>query len=170
MEHKLRTINLCLPDEAETEKFGHTVAKALKTFTKEIDSEGFVIRLDGDLGAGKTTLTRAILRGLGYERRVKSPTFALLEQYNLDSFLLNHFDFYRFETPEEFDEAGFRDNYGPGQVTISEWTQKAEPFVPDADIQIVLRNGSNDISREGEILAISNKGERFLEEVKNDRS
>ena len=83
-----------LPDEQATNELGAELAAVLLENKDEILSSGLNIRLCGDLGAGKTTLTRALLRALGFEGRVKSPTFTLLEPYSIDGFTLNHFDFY----------------------------------------------------------------------------
>ena len=154
--------------EKEMEFLGQVLAKALGEMSEQIQEQGLIIRLNGDLGAGKTTLTRAILRGLGYQKRVKSPTFSLLEIYKLKDFTLNHFDYYRFESPEEFEDAGFRENFGPGQVTISEWTSKAEPYVPEADIQIVITQGDEEEKREVKISANNEVGQKLLAKVNND--
>ena len=155
-----------LSDEHEMELLGQDLAKGLDSLKDLIKEKGLTIRLNGDLGAGKTTLTRAILRGLGYQRRVKSPTFSLLEIYKLEAFTLNHFDFYRFETPEEFEDAGFRENYCPGQVTISEWTSKAEPFVPEADVEIDITQGADEQTREVKISACSEVAQNLLAKIK----
>jgi tRNA threonylcarbamoyladenosine biosynthesis protein TsaE len=77
---------------------------------------GLVIYLSGELGAGKTTLARGILRGLGYDGRVKSPSFALVEPYLFSRLYLYHFDFYRFTDPRELGEAGFREYFNPDSV------------------------------------------------------
>ena len=91
------------------------------------------------------------MRGLGYQRRVKKSYIFLYWKFSkLEAFTLNHFDFYRFETPEEFEDAGFRENYGPGQVTISEWTSKAEPFVPEADVGNRYHPGSRRADQRGQ--------------------
>ena len=79
-----------------------------------------------------------MLRRLGFAGPVKSPTFSLVETYPVAGLTLNHFDFYRFEEPEEFEDAGFRDLFGPGFVSATEWTEKASPYVPDADLVIEL--------------------------------
>lgn len=159
---------LHISSENEMERLGKVFALALTGLSKEIQDQGLAIRLSGELGAGKTTLTRSILRGMGYQKRVKSPTFSLLEIYKLDNFTLNHFDFYRFETPEEFEEAGFRENFGPAQVTVSEWTSKAYPYVPEADLELDIGLGSDYLSREVRITANDEIGQKLLTEIKND--
>ena len=79
------------------------------------------------------------MRHLGVTGRVKSPTFELVSDYDvLDGIAFHHFDFYRFESPIEFDEAGFRDLFGPGSITASEWSDKAGEFLPSADLELVI--------------------------------
>ena len=134
MNTDAHSLEFHLADEEATSELGARLARALDSVKSEILEKGLNIKLVGDLGAGKTYLMRSALRALGFEGRVKSPTFSLLETYKVDGFTVNHFDFYRFEDPVEFEEAGFRENYGPGRVVASEWTSKAEPFVPQPDL------------------------------------
>lgn len=119
-----------LPDEAATLAFGAELARALVP--------GLTIYLIGDLGAGKTTLTRGVLRGLGYNGKVKSPTYTLLELYTVSSLYLYHFDFYRFADPQEWVDAGFRDYFNADSVCIVEWPEKAGEFLPAPDLRIQL--------------------------------
>jgi tRNA threonylcarbamoyladenosine biosynthesis protein TsaE len=100
------------------------------------------IALHGDLGAGKTTLVRHLLRALGAQGRIKSPTYAVVEPYELDAFPAWHFDFYRFDDPREWEDAGFRDIFaGPG-LKLAEWPDKAAAVLPpaDLDLHITLRD------------------------------
>jgi tRNA threonylcarbamoyladenosine biosynthesis protein TsaE len=99
---------------------------------------GMVIYLRGDLGAGKTTLVRALLQALGYTGRVKSPTYTLLEQYEAGGLHLRHFDLYRFQDEEEWETAGFRDEFDGRNVCIVEWPEKAHDLIPQADVEIVF--------------------------------
>jgi len=119
-----------LPDEAATLAFGAELARALVP--------GLTIYLVGDLGAGKTTLTRGVLRGLGYSGKVKSPTYTLLELYTVSSLYLYHFDFYRFADPQEWVDAGFREYFNADSVCIVEWPEKAGEFLPAPDLRIQL--------------------------------
>jgi tRNA threonylcarbamoyladenosine biosynthesis protein TsaE len=94
------------------------------------------IALHGELGAGKTTLVRHLLRALGVQGRIKSPTYAVAEPYELPGQPVWHFDFYRFDDPREWEDAGFRDIFaGPG-LKIAEWPDKAAGLLPRADLDI----------------------------------
>jgi len=119
-----------LPAEADTLALGRSLAAGL--------APGMVIYLMGDLGAGKTTLARGLLRGLGYTGRVKSPTFTLVEVYEFSRLYLYHFDFYRFSDPKEFGETGFREYFNPQSVCLVEWPDKAAGL-PAADLKVVLQ-------------------------------
>lgn len=119
-----------LPDEAATLAFGAALAHAL--------TPGLTIYLVGDLGAGKTTLARGVLRGLDYMGKVKSPTYTLVEVYTVSRLSLYHFDFYRFADPREWVDAGFREHFNPDTVCLVEWPEKAGEFLPTPDVRIVL--------------------------------
>ena len=125
---------------------------------------GMTVHLRGDLGAGKTTLVRGVLRGLGYEGRVKSPTFTLLEPYNFSRLYLYHFDFYRFLDPQELEETGFREYFNPQSVCLIEWPEKA-PDLPPADLDFELH--ANDQGRSMVITAHTEAGRRCLDKLKN---
>ncbi len=117
-----------LPAEVDTLAFGAALAPCLRG--------GMVVYLCGELGAGKTTLARGILRGLGYTGTVKSPSFALVESYNLSRLYLYHFDFYRFTDPRELEEAGFREAFNPDAVCLVEWPENAAGMIPPADLKL----------------------------------
>jgi len=119
-----------LAAEHDTLAFGAALAAALEP--------GLVIYLRGDLGAGKTTLARGLVRALGFPGRVKSPTFTLVEVYEFSRLYLYHFDFYRFDRPQELADSGFREYFGPDAVCLIEWPEKALGL-PAADICIELR-------------------------------
>src|SRR5688572_19084040 len=120
-----------LSAESDTLAFGSALAGALEP--------GLVIYLIGELGAGKTTLARGVLRGLGHAGKVKSPSFALVEPYTFSRLYLYHFDFYRFTDPRELGDAGFREYFNPDSVCLVEWPEKAAGVVPAADIRIALK-------------------------------
>jgi tRNA threonylcarbamoyladenosine biosynthesis protein TsaE len=128
-------LRLELPGEAATLALGARLAPRL--------APGMVIYLEGDLGAGKTTLVRGMLRALGHEGKVKSPTYSLVEVYAVSKLDLYHFDFYRFTDPEEWASAGFRDLFNASSVCLVEWPQKAFPLLPRADWTIRLEHTPN---------------------------
>lgn len=145
--------NRHLADEAATLKFGAQLAQKL--------APGLTFYLEGDLGAGKTTLVRGVLRGQGYSGRVKSPTYTLVEIYSLPAFELYHFDLYRMHDPREWLDAGFRDVNDGQAVSLIEWPEKAAGWLPPPDVVIRLR--INDDSREVECEAQSPRGIQYLE-------
>ena len=105
-----------------------------------------VIYLQGDLGAGKTTLVRGVLNALGYAGRVKSPTYTLVEPYRIAGLDLRHFDLYRLQDQEEWDSAGFRDEFDGHNIFLIEWPENAKGLIPEADLTIVfdiLTHGRN---------------------------
>lgn len=97
-----------------------------------------VIYLHGDLGAGKTTLVRGVLNALGYTGRVKSPTYTLVEPYHANGLDLRHFDLYRLHDEEEWEAAGFRDEFDGRNIFFIEWPEKALQLIPPADLKIDL--------------------------------
>ncbi len=121
---------MALADEAATATLAAKLASSL--------APGLVVCLRGDLGAGKTTLVRALLRVLGYGGRVKSPTYTLVEQYEAGGLHLRHFDLYRFRDASEWEAAGFRDEFNGSNVCLIEWPEKAEGLLPPEDIDIVF--------------------------------
>lgn len=126
-----------LPDEAATLAFGEVIGRALASLSAA--DSALHANLVGDLGAGKTTLVRGVLRGLGYAGRVKSPTYPLLETYKAGLFNLAHFDLYRLESPEAFVEAGFEEYFsGPG-VCFVEWPDRGGAFLPTPDWSVALK-------------------------------
>ena len=98
-----------------------------------------VIELHGDLGAGKTTLVRYILKALGVQGRIKSPSYAVMEPHQVDGLAISHFDFYRFSDPREWEDAGFRDVFSTPGLKLIEWADNARAAlgVPDLSIHII---------------------------------
>lgn len=141
-----------LPDEEATAALGAALARTL--------APGLVIYLHGDLGAGKTALTRALLHAAGHVGKVKSPTYTLSEPYqvNLASGPVQviHFDLYRMSSPEEFLDAGFREDFNHENICIVEWPEKGEPVLPPPDINVFLRVSGQ--GREVELQPLSQLG------------
>ncbi len=126
--HNHSKLEMHLDDEAATVAFGARLARVI--------TPGLAIHLHGDLGSGKTTLARGLLRGLGYQGRVKSPTYTLVELYTVSRLNLYHFDFYRFHEPKEWREAGLDECFNESSVCLVEWPEKAAGHLPPADIDI----------------------------------
>jgi tRNA threonylcarbamoyladenosine biosynthesis protein TsaE len=143
------TLTLLLPDEAATAALGDSLARALLAMEEQILRTGMAVHLRGELGAGKTTLARGLLRRAGVTGPVKSPTYALLEPYEVSRLHLYHFDFYRFKTPQEFADAGFLEYFGPGSICVVEWPEQAGVYLPGADLQIHLQ--VDDAGRRAEV-------------------
>jgi len=107
------------------------------------------IELHGPLGAGKTTFVRHLLHALGVEGRVKSPTYAVMEPYELVRdgmpFGIWHFDFYRFNDPQEWEDAGFRDVFASRGLKLAEWPEKADGLLPEADLRVHIEPLDGDL-------------------------
>lgn len=97
-----------------------------------------IVTLSGELGAGKTTLVRGMLRALGWRGPVKSPSYALVEHYEFPSLYFYHFDFYRVERPDEWDSAGFAEYFRPDSVAVIEWPERVAARLPEIDVAVRL--------------------------------
>jgi len=129
----------------------------------ELLVDGLIIYLHGDLGTGKTTLVRGMLRALGYKGAVKSPTYTLIEPYEIDRLLINHFDLYRLADAEELEYLGIRDMLAECSVMLFEWPEKGEGVIPAADLQINI-----DYRIDGRVLQFiptSELGARIIEDL-----
>ena len=118
------------------------------------------IFLRGSLGAGKTTLTRGILRGLGYKDKVKSPTYTIVEPYHVAGKVIYHFDLYRLNQPEELDHMGVIDYFTPATICIVEWPENGEGHLPQADIECII--DFNHQGRQVKLIANTLLGEKIL--------
>jgi tRNA threonylcarbamoyladenosine biosynthesis protein TsaE len=119
-----------LPDAASTVAAGERLAPGLVG--------GMIVTLSGELGAGKTTLVRGMLRGLGWTGSVKSPTYALVEHYEFSSLYFYHFDFYRFGDSDEWDSSGFSEYFHRGAICVIEWPEHIEAWLPWVDLALSL--------------------------------
>jgi tRNA threonylcarbamoyladenosine biosynthesis protein TsaE len=130
------SISLTLQDEAATDRLAAQLTPLLAALPRPA-----LVFLHGDLGAGKTSLTRSILRALGFAGPVKSPTYALVEVYVISGLNFYHFDFYRLKDPDEWHESGFRDLFTQPAVSLVEWPEKARGAglpLPIASLEIQL--------------------------------
>jgi tRNA threonylcarbamoyladenosine biosynthesis protein TsaE len=140
-------LTLHLADEEAMVAFGEQLAN--------ITQGHGLIFLEGDLGAGKTTLSRGIIRGLGHTGAVKSPTFTLVEPYEIGDIRAFHFDLYRLVDPEELEYMGIRDYFGQDALCLIEWPQQGAGFLPKADLTITIRPHNT-----GRALTLSPQGSR----------
>ena len=145
-----------LLDQDATVEIGGQLASALKQAT--------LIFLHGDLGAGKTTFSRGVIQGLGHKGNVKSPTYTLVEPYELQGMNAYHFDLYRLADPEELEFMGFRDYLEQKAVCLIEWPQKGQGLLPQPDLDIELQY--RDEQRQIIITANTNIGEAIVNELK----
>ena len=124
-------VTLYIPDEPSMIAFGTRMAAL---------TEGLgVVFLEGDLGAGKTTLSRGLIRGLGHAGAVKSPTFTLVEPYEIGAIRAFHFDLYRLVDPEELEYLGIRDYFDGQSLCLVEWPERGTGFLPKPDLTITIR-------------------------------
>ena len=133
----LETRTLHWPDEAACEAFARALAP-------KPGLRNAFIELHGPLGAGKTTWVRHLLRALGVQGRIKSPTYAVLEPYELPGLSVSHLDFYRFTDPRELIDAGFRDVMAAPGLKLAEWPEHAAGLLPVADLRIFIEPGTGD--------------------------
>lgn len=150
----LETRTLHWPDEAACAAFAAALA------ARPAIRDAF-IELRGTLGAGKTTFARHLLRALGVQGRIKSPSYALLEPYELPGLAIAHLDFYRFDDPREWDDAGLRDTFAAPGLKLVEWPEHAAGALPPPDLRIELRI-AGDTARDVIVSACSARGQELL--------
>ena len=148
----IKETTIFLAQEEDTLLLGRKLAKNLP--------QGLLIFLRGDLGAGKTTLVRGLLATLGHIGSVKSPSYNLIEQYQINNVNLNHIDLYRFNSPEEWVSAGFNEFINDLDVTMIEWAEKAKGVLcePDVMVEILYEKSGG---REARIYSFSKKGTKY---------
>ncbi|ABI37674.1 MULTISPECIES: tRNA (adenosine(37)-N6)-threonylcarbamoyltransferase complex ATPase subunit type 1 TsaE [Shewanella] len=145
-----------LNNEDETIAVGQKLARHIQA--------PLTLYLTGDLGAGKTTLSRGLIQGLGHKGAVKSPTYTLVEPYELDGVEVYHFDLYRLNDPEELEFMGIRDYFTDSSLCIVEWPDKGHGLLPDADIHLHLNYVNQ--GREIQIRALTESGKKLLAAIK----
>ncbi len=154
--------SLVWPDEASTRLFAASLA------AQPILAQ-CLVALHGELGAGKTSFVRYLLQALGVSGRIKSPTYAVLESYSLDTTPAGgealdiwHFDFYRFDDPNEWEEAGFREIFASDGLKLVEWPEKVATKLPPSDLDIHIAVQTDNV-RQIRLIANSNAGAALLE-------
>jgi len=161
-----RRVWLLLPDENATDRLGDAIAQAIVRL-----HGGLVIELIGPLGSGKTTLARAVLKSLGVEGAIHSPSYSLVEEYEIElpaslefrqslSLYCYHFDFYRFAAPGEWEDAGFRDYFGGDALCLVEWPERSGVRLPAPDLRIFI--SGTEQARTVDMEAYSARGETCL--------
>ena len=151
-------VKLLWHDEHATQAFAQALAQLAPL------QQAF-IALHGNLGAGKTTLVRHLLQALGVTGRIKSPTYAVVEPYELPQLAIWHFDFYRFGDPREWEDAGFRDIFASPGLKLAEWPEKAAPMLPTPDWDLHLHTRPDE-SRQVRIFAHTALGQALLQGLK----
>ena len=152
----MSTFSLFLSNEAATLHFAAALGSVIR-------SGPAILFLHGQLGAGKTTLTRGIVQSLGYEGPVKSPTYTLVESYQFSQTSLFHFDLYRLQDPDELAFIGIHDYFHPKAICIIEWPERGDTWLPLPDLSCFIRLCEN--GRDITLTTSSKRGEAFLEQL-----
>jgi tRNA threonylcarbamoyladenosine biosynthesis protein TsaE len=152
-----KVFSCLLEDEQATVAMGGVLAKNI--------TQGAVIYLHGDLGAGKTTFTRGVVQGFGHTGKVKSPTYTLVEPYELENQSIYHFDLYRLADPEELEFMGIRDYFNDKSICMIEWPEKGAEFLATADLELTLEYVAQ--KRKVSIMGKTQKGEEIVDRLSN---
>ncbi|WP_444943353.1 tRNA (adenosine(37)-N6)-threonylcarbamoyltransferase complex ATPase subunit type 1 TsaE [Microbulbifer sp. ANSA003] len=151
-------LTLHLADEAATVSGGNSLGRACLAAGLQ---QGLTLYLHGQLGAGKTTFCRGVLRAFGHEGAVKSPTYTLVEPYDLGAHRVYHFDLYRLGDPEELEFMGVRDYFSAQSLSLVEWPERGEGILPAPDLEVELDVPES--GRQLRLIAHSPQGERVLD-------
>jgi tRNA threonylcarbamoyladenosine biosynthesis protein TsaE len=167
------SLDVNLADSGATEALGRALARTLPGTAPGgvqpgVAAQGAVVYLQGELGAGKTTCVRSLLRALGVVGLVRSPTYTLVETYRLEGLLCVHVDLYRLQALTEVDELGLRDLVGPGCLLLVEWPEKGGLALPPADLELTLRYAGD--ARQAVLSAETSLGSCWLQDLGHDTS
>lgn len=158
----MNQIEIKLVDENATIALGKKLAEIVK---HEVN-QGIVVYLNGDLGAGKTTMTRGFVQGMGHTGHVKSPTYTLVEPYELPPWQVYHFDLYRLADPEELEYMGIRDYFNGNSCSFIEWPEKGQGMIREADFIINLSYSGE--QRIAQLVGGTVLGEQVLSALKQE--
>jgi tRNA threonylcarbamoyladenosine biosynthesis protein TsaE len=168
------TMDFNLPDSSATEALGQALARSFPgaagagAMQTGALPTGAVVYLQGELGAGKTTCVRSLLRALGVSGLVRSPTYTLVETYPLAALTCVHVDLYRLQSLTEVGELGLRDLTGPGSLLMVEWPEKGGAALPSADLNVALRYAGE--ARQARLGAKTRLGTEWLQNLGRDTS
>jgi len=149
-----------IPDESTMLRFGKKLAENILQVQA---NRAVILYFNGDLGAGKTTLTRGMVQGLGHQGKVKSPTYTLVEEYNVAGKMIYHFDLYRLADPEELEFMGIRHYFAKDCICLIEWPEKGEGLLPPADLSVNI--DYYDDARNITLIAQTTLGEQILRQL-----
>lgn len=171
----MKSIQRHCRQETETAALALQLGQALDHFLAEAKApqrQHINIALEGNLGAGKTAFTRYLIQGMGYQGKVKSPTYSLCESYPIacgnQMHSAFHFDLYRMRTPLEWQEAGLAEHFDAPGICLIEWPEKAEGTLPQIDLQIAITAGRLETERQFELKALSDLGLRLLTQLQEN--
>lgn len=157
-------ISMYLADEQATVKLGELLGQQAARLASTSD-HGAVIFLQGDLGAGKTTMSRGVLRAFGHSGAVKSPTYTLVEPYEFETTRVFHFDLYRLGDAEELEYMGIRDYFNAGNVCLIEWPARGEGVLPSPNLVITVKTQAP--GRQVHVKAIDGLGLQLIAAIKS---
>jgi len=152
----LNELSITLNNETNTNELAIKIALKI--------DYGTLLYLSGDLGSGKTSFARGLIHALGFDGKVKSPSYSLVEQYSLNIHRVNHFDLYRFKAPEEWLESGFNEFIDGKDINMIEWPEKAYPYLPTPDLRMNWQYIDNN-KRKVSITASTDRGNECIKEL-----
>lgn len=161
MQSVMQSETIYLAHEADLLAVAKRLALAVETHQDKFSKDALTIYLLGELGAGKTTFSRGFIQTLGHKGHVKSPTYTLVESYELGQWHINHFDLYRLADPEELEFMGIRDYLGSHRIILAEWPQRGEGYLPQPDIIITIDYAGT--ARSITLKALTERGRELLD-------